>query len=293
MIPATVVAALEYVGRGWAVFPLHGIQRGRCTCGRSDCSSPGKHPLTRRGLHDATRDENVVRRWWWRWRGANVAVATGEVSAIAVVDIDLPGALGSLEHVLEHLPPTLTGLAGGGGLHLVYACERKLGNKTGRLPGLAAEVVGIDLRGDGGYVVAPPSRHRSGVRYSWLDDAVAPVLVPDWMQEAPRPRQPRAAVGPAHFHGDGSAYGLHVLSEELARLGRAAKGRRNHELNRAAFTVAQVTAGGELLEASARAALVAEGVRIGLTEHEVALTIASAFRAGSAQPRCAPHRLRG
>ena len=49
-------AALAYARRGWRVFPLHGIVRGTCTCGHPDCSSPGKHPLVRRGLYEATTD---------------------------------------------------------------------------------------------------------------------------------------------------------------------------------------------------------------------------------------------
>ena len=58
-----VSAALGYVRRGWAVFPVHGVHAGRCTCGWGDCASPGKHPLTDRGVHDATTDEGVVRTW--------------------------------------------------------------------------------------------------------------------------------------------------------------------------------------------------------------------------------------
>ncbi len=93
--------------------------------------------------------------------------------------------------------------------------------------------------------------------------------------------------------GDGSAYGLCALRNEVARLQRAQEGRRNHELNRAAFGIAQLVAGGELPEAPARAALGAEALRIGLTGREVAATIDSAFRAGSIRPRGAPHRLGG
>jgi replicative DNA helicase len=84
-----------------------------------------------------------------------------------------------------------------------------------------------------------------------------------------------------------------VLEGERARLRTADNGRRNHELNRAAFAVARVVAGGELLEVPARAMLLAEALRIGLTEHESSLTIESAFRAGSLRPRSAPHRFEG
>lgn len=87
---AMVRAALDYAAHGWSVFPVHGIVDGRCCCGASDCSSPGKHPLTRRGLKDATTDERMVAAWWERWPAANLALATGRASGVVVVDIDVP-----------------------------------------------------------------------------------------------------------------------------------------------------------------------------------------------------------
>ena len=75
-------------------------------------------------------------------------VATGAESGIAVVDVDLPAALASLDRlIVVGLPVTLTGLTGGGGLHLIYMCaDPALGNSAGRLPGLDGELPGIDLR---------------------------------------------------------------------------------------------------------------------------------------------------
>lgn len=285
-------AASVYATRGWLVFPLHGVVNGACTCGRRNCSSPGKHPLVRRGVHQATVEPAAISGWWRRWRRANVGIATGAESGITVVDIDLPAALKSLDRLIERLPRTLTALTGGGGVHLVYACDRRIGNAAGRLPGVAGELPGIDLRGDGGYIVAPPSAHVSGARYEWLDVGHVLAPLPERLVEERKTRATVCAPAPAQFVGDGSAYGLHVLREEMARVGRATEGRRNHELNRAAFAVARVVAGGELLEAPARAGLLAEARRVGLTEHESRLTIESAFAAGSRRPRTAPHRLR-
>ncbi|MGH9187567.1 MAG: bifunctional DNA primase/polymerase, partial [Acidimicrobiales bacterium] len=74
------VAALCYAQRGWPVFPCHGPRGKRRECGRPDCASPGKHPLTRRGLHDATTRRDIVDRWWARWPAANVAIRTGTSS---------------------------------------------------------------------------------------------------------------------------------------------------------------------------------------------------------------------
>ncbi len=60
--------ALQYAAKGWRVLPLHGVTASRtCTCGKSDCSSVGKHPRTAHGVKDATTDEAVIRSWWRRW----------------------------------------------------------------------------------------------------------------------------------------------------------------------------------------------------------------------------------
>jgi hypothetical protein len=72
----------------WAIFPAHNIENGRCSCGRADCSSPGKHPRTPNGFHDATSDPAQLETWWSKWPQANLAVATGPVNGIVVVDID-------------------------------------------------------------------------------------------------------------------------------------------------------------------------------------------------------------
>ena len=288
-------AALGYAERGWAVFPLHGIVNGVCTCGRRDCSSPGKHPLVRRGLHEATTDACVVKEWWRRWRSANIGVATGSEPGIVVIDIDLPTAFESLGRLIgAQLPTTLTGLTGGGGLHLIYRCnDENLGNSAGRLPGLDDDLPGIDLRGNGGYVVAPPSTHRSGGSYDWLDPNVPIAPAPDWLKQPVRSEVAPCDVLPVDFDGDGTAYGLAVLSDELERLRTAQVGIRNHQLNRSTFALAQLVAGGELLEGPARCSVLEIALATGLEEPESRQTIESAFRAGLSQPRVAPHRRRG
>ena len=287
-------AALAYAERGWRVFPLHGIVNGVCTCGRTDCGSAGKHPLVRRGLYEATTDTRVIKEWWRRWRSANIGLATGAESGIVVIDIDLPAALASLDQLMElGVPHTLTGLTGGGGIHLVFSsADGELGNSAGRLPGVDADLRGIDLRANGGYIVAPPSVHRSGARYAWLDADRAIAPAPHWLKQSERTYVALDDVAGASFEGDGSAYGLAVLRDELDRLRAAQVGTRNHELNRAAFVLAQLVAGGELLESAARSSLLSVALGIGLDEPESRQTIDSAFTAGLQKPRVAPHRLK-
>ena len=287
-------AALGYAHRGWRVFPLHGIVNGTCTCGRSECSSAGKHPLVRRGLYEATTDPKQIESWWRRWRSANVGIATGAVCGIVVIDVDLPTAFGSLGRLIEaDLPRTLTGFTGGGGVHLVYSSnDEGLGNSAGRLPGLEGELVGIDLRGNGGYIVAPPSVHRSGGHYEWLDANRAVARAPEWLKQPERVYVAVDDVADTTFDGDGTAYGLAVLSDELDRVRAAQVGTRNHELNRTAFVLARLVAGGELLEVPTRSALLGVALATGLDEPESRQTIDSAFAAGLQQPRVAPHRLK-
>jgi hypothetical protein len=287
-------SALAYAERGWRVFPLHGIVNGICTCGRTECGSAGKHPLVRRGLYEATTDRGVIKEWWRRWRSANIGLATGADSGLAVIDVDLPAALASLGKLIElRIPHTLSGLTGGGGLHLVFSSDdAELGNSAGRLPGVDDDLPGVDLRANGGYVVAPPSIHRSGGRYAWLDPDRAIAPAPDWLKQPERNYVALGDIAGASFEGDGTAYGLAVLRDELDRLRAAQVGTRNHELNRAAFVLAQLVAGGELLESAARSSLLGVGLSIGLDEPESRQTIDSAFAAGLRNPRVAPHRVK-
>ena len=82
-------AALDYALKGWPVFPLHSIgPDGICTCGQPDCGSPGKHPRTSKGFHDATTDPEQIRAWWKTWPAANVGIRTGAESGVFALDVD-------------------------------------------------------------------------------------------------------------------------------------------------------------------------------------------------------------
>lgn len=167
--------ALALVARGFAVFPVHGIVDGACSCGET-CDSPGKHPIPRDGLYSATRDEEEVRAWWDAFPAANVGTRTGD--GVLVVDVD-PRNGGDESYarlVAEHpeIERTLVAATGGGGLHLFFRVEG-----TRRKAMLAR---GVDLKCDGGYVVGAGSRHASGGSYEWLVDA--PIAdAPTWLDE--------------------------------------------------------------------------------------------------------------
>jgi len=175
-------AARDYASRGWLVFPLHFAKDGQCSCGDADCKSPGKHPLTINGFKSASADVKSVAAWWQMWPEANVGLATGRAAGFFVLDVDGPeGAetLKALENTQGPLPPTPT-VATGNGKHFYfkYPENGEIKNKTKFAPGL-------DTRGEGGYVVAPPSDHVSGRRYEWLvsPDEVGLAEAPSWLVE--------------------------------------------------------------------------------------------------------------
>lgn len=149
---------------GPRLVPLHTVTAaGACSCGKDDCGSPGKHPRTEHGLHDASADPAQLAEWARLWPDANIGRLTGYGLVVLDVDAGKGGLerLAELEAVHVALPTTQTVRTGGGGLHLWFRVPAPHGNGRGVLP------KGIDVRGDGGYVVAPPSRHASGRRYEW------------------------------------------------------------------------------------------------------------------------------
>jgi hypothetical protein len=220
-------------------------------------------------------------------------VATGARSGIVVVDVDQPGGDASLELVaneLGTLPQTLQAATGGGGLHLVYEHPgAHLGNTVGRLPGFDPPLPRVDLRADGGSIVAAPSLHVSGRTYQWLND-LAPAPAPAWLREPPRPPVvpiPAVSLGP----GGNTGYGLAALRRELGELAATEHG-ENNRLNQAAFSLGMLVAGGELDRSTVEDHLTQVAVGIGLHPAEISRTIASGLQEGMRRPRVAPHRLK-
>lgn len=198
-------AALDYARRGLAVIALHSPnEKGGCTCGKADCGTPGKHPRWERGslehgANSATTDEKIIRRWWQRWPQANVGIATGKISGLIVVDIDpRNGGDKSLKRLPGNLPITPTSRTGGKGEHYLLKHPENGCHIENDLD--FAGFAGIDLKSDGGLIVAPPSRHISGDDYYWklnLDTPLAPT--PNWLLELIKkestPERKAATVG--------------------------------------------------------------------------------------------------
>ncbi|MDP9404606.1 MAG: bifunctional DNA primase/polymerase [Actinomycetota bacterium] len=282
-------AATVYARRGWAVFPAHSpaFSMGRCTCGHADCASPAKHPRVAGGLKAATTDRAQIERWWSKWPNANVAIRTGEVSGLMVVDIDpAHGGETSLARLVEQhgeLPAGRVVRTGSGGRHLYFRHPGEaVRNDTSRRLG-----PGLDIRGDGGYVIAPPSRHANGGRYGVAGRGGELPDLPAWMLRLlhpPEPPRPPPAV-PWRPGPDTSKWAKAALEGELAVLRSAQPGMRNHTLNKVAFRLGQIIAGGGLDEAEVEGALLNGARAIGLSEREASATVRSGLGAGEELPR--------
>jgi len=152
LVNQSAAAAVEYLSRGWSVLPIRPRE---------------KRPLIRwQYLQGARPSEADLTDWFQKWPNANVGVVTGEISNLVVLDIDPKHGGDDTLEVLQcrfgPLPMTVASYTGGGGRHLYF---KHPGYPVRNRAGIGQ---GIDVRGDGGFVVAPPSIHPSGKRYGWL-----------------------------------------------------------------------------------------------------------------------------
>lgn len=290
-------AAMAYAQRGWQVFPVAGIVSGHCGCRAGTmCDHPGKHPLNPNGLRAATTDPAQLSQWWSKWPWAGVAIRTGAPSGLVVVDIDpAHGGLLSLDEISrsgELTPGTLETLAvrsGGAGYHLYYQHPQKpVSNTNSQLPRIGP-TPGLDLKGDGGSIIAPPSPHPSGRRYQWAPGAQAPAELPRWAQ--PRPPTPRPVPPrPSSVMGEGrlARYAQAALEGETATVAAAVQGQRNHVLNRAAYKLGTLVGAGALDQTIVESSLSEAAQTAGLSAREAIATIRSGLTDGIANPRSLP-----
>ncbi|MDP8975750.1 MAG: bifunctional DNA primase/polymerase [Actinomycetota bacterium] len=279
---ASAEAALRFARARRPVVPLHSLdERGHCTCRqRGVCGSPGKHPLTCNGLKDATSDPMTVTAWWRQWPAANVGLATGATAGLVVIDLDGEEGTETFRDLQRHhgpIPSTRWARTGSGGWHAYFA------HPGGTMPNSARKLgPGIDSRGDGGFVVAPPSNHVSGGVYTWHNrERVAPM--PGWLIALLRPPPPLPRP-PVRLRGL-NAYAGAALEHECREVASTAPGGRNHALNRAAFSLGTLVGSGQLDETTVSAALLGAALSTGLSETEAERTIRSGLSAGARQPR--------
>jgi len=187
-IPKTTLEfALYYATLGWRIIPNHACVNGKCTCWRkSECLSPGKHPRFNEWQLKATTEPTEIVAWFKDyWPNSNIGVATGKASNLFLVDIDTKD--GGVEKWVElikkygDIPPTPIAKTGSDGRHICFQCPSTITipTKAKLFPG-----IGIDVRGEGGQAVLPPSRNANG-NYEWCEDSApweVPVAqAPEWV----------------------------------------------------------------------------------------------------------------
>lgn len=257
--PSLAFAAGALAAAGVPVFP---------------CLVEGKRPLTRRGFLDASSDPEQVAAWWSRTPDANISIPTGAASGVVVVDVDVHGphdGRAAFERASE------AGLVDGagllvrtptGGAHVYFPATQGREQRSWQ-----AADVGVDFRGDGGYIIAPPSRRIIDGhvrRYEVADIAAHSVGTVDATRLRdfldPRPvTRPRANDTSVAVDGK-------RLAAWVARRGEG-------ERNRGLFWAACRLAENGVSAADALDALGAAAQSAGLGDREIATTVRSAYRA--------------
>jgi hypothetical protein len=274
-------AALEYAAAGIPVFP--------CT---------EKVPLIKDWRNAATTDPEFIATWWAKWPAANIAILTGKRSNLLVVDLDVKNGVNGIDAYNSlGLPRTeIAALTPSGGGHAYFRWPGEgYSNTASRI------APGVDTRGEGGYVLVPPSSI-DGLPYLWGTSEMADRLLRGEVPELPQPLRNRLDGTPGERRETAaSGNTLHTIrwaEEALAREGdavrNAASGERNDTLNRAAFNLGQIVAAGHLDRAEVEQRLETAARASGLGARESRLTIASGIASGEASPRgpAASHRVK-
>jgi hypothetical protein len=271
--------AASFLAQQWPVFPCNAEKR----------------PVTAHGLKDATTDAALLREMFRKPGAAMIGVPTGIESGFFVVDLDLKEGASGLEWLAaqEHrLPRTRRHRTRSGGLHLLFLMppNRNIRNSASKI------APGVDVRGNGGYIIAPPSPG-----YAIADDAMpaeAPAWLLDLVDPPVAPPAPRPAPTPRrHEDGNGTRYGMSALSDECDAILAASFGQQESTLNSAALKIGALVAGGELSHGYAREALVSAGMsmpsqggRPAWSSIEIRNKVERGMADGSRSPRNAPPR---
>ncbi|OJF10054.1 bifunctional DNA primase/polymerase [Couchioplanes caeruleus] len=282
--PQLLQAALTLARDGWPVFLLGRTKRPVANC--PACPKAGQHTrhdpeacecLTCHGFYAATRDPHRITAMVHAVPGGMLAIRTGHVSDLAVIDID-PRNGGRI--LPDLMTPTRCVYTGSGGWHLYY--RHPGGTLAAKLRGYP----GIDIKADGGYVVAPPSLHPSTRRpYRWVghwpvNEMPAPLIASARPAEAPPAATPAARPTPT-TNGQGISSPPALLAAHLDAVARAPEGRRRTTLYGAARGVARMVAAGALTHHDAYAALYDAGLRAEQVHRDIHAAIVGGFRAES------------
>lgn len=277
--------ALSYTAKGWPVFPVRGKEEYDDITG--EVYAP-KTPLTSNGLKGASLNERIVREWWRRYPDAMVGVPTGSKVDAFALDIDnKPGGANGFDWLdemeAEHgpLPHTARVKTPNGGLHIFFRYVPGTRNR-------GALGAGVDIRSEGGYVVAGGSVMADGRAYAW-EDADAPIVdAPEWLLALVlKPKVEPSHTGATYQPGQNERYVNAAVDAELRELSSTPQGARNNALNDAAYSLGQLVGAGALARSEAEAALFS--VASVWPNHKLSLgTIKRGLDAGERQPRQIP-----
>lgn len=249
----------------------------------------GKRPVIANGFKGAVTDPAHIKAAFDRPGAEMIGVPTGLASGWVVVDVDIKnGAQGRvwLDENADALPPTRTHKTRSGGLHLIFQNppDIQIRNSASRI------APGIDVRGEGGYVIVPPSDGYT------VADATEPAEMPLWLIRAclpPARPEPAAYVAAPRTRSGGTPYGLQALDNECRDISCAPDGRKHELLNKGAYSIGGLVSAGEIEQAvawgSMKSAL--EVLRPRCEDFRSAeRTLSEAFTAGMARPRAVPER---
>ncbi|MEH2627065.1 hypothetical protein V1292_005120 [Bradyrhizobium sp. AZCC 1719] len=274
--------ALDYARRGWAVFPCNPHNKFPLVGCNTDAA--GNKLAGTGGVKKATTDAQQIEQWWEWWPAAMIGVACGVASGVWAIDPDAPKKPGDpngkanwaelrQKHGCEH---THTHLTPGGGEHLLFKWrpDRPITNSEGRI-----KRTGINVRGEGGYIIAPPSRRADGKAYEIAEplDFFRFADAPDWLYEllAPPPRP--ASVQRLNTNQDASP--IARIQGILNTVAAAGEGDRNKILFWGAMRVVDMVTEREVPPAEgdrAFAALADAALHAGLPDREIIRTLQSA-----------------
>jgi putative DNA primase/helicase len=277
------LAAIEYLKLGFSVIPIQPKgKKPEASVLPRDVDNKARWEVYT--LRPPLPDE--ARQWFENRPSLNIGIVTGRVSGIVVVDLDGQEGTESFKKLVSGTRNPTCWVVTGNGYHgyFKYPSNSTIGNRVGVLPG-------VDIRSDGGYVVAPPSVHISGKVYDWNRRfphrgvlAELPSVLLSKLTEQ------KASVGPspalkAQATGQHAEIATRIFEHQCACLQSAPTSSRNNQLNLSTYTLARIAQTGALSESVVRDAMRSIALSIGLGEREIERTIDSAFKAGSSPAR--------
>jgi hypothetical protein len=281
--------AQHYVGQGWPVFPCRSHAEEHVDQATGEIITLGeKTPLTPNGFKGATRFPRIIERWWSDWPDAAVGLPTGEKTGFFALDIDnKPGGANGFDWLAEMeaehgpLPDTARVTSPNGGLHIYFKYVVGTRNR-------GALGAGVDIRSEGGYVLAAGSMMANGRSYKWETDTREIADAPAWLLDLLLPKSAPAHTQYSLSAATNNAYVDAAVDRELADLAGAPMGSRNNALNDAAFSIGTIVGAGALGEAEARALLQDVARGWGRDWSRCCKTIENGLKAGIQNPRHIP-----